>query len=320
VELNRILKLINNEIKKTFSQISTPIMLVLLVVIVLVAGFIFKSNAPSAAEKKDWVMQLTQKNQALQTQLSLPQHGPRQDEEQMKEEIKTNTYRINHNLPPIEGRTLWGFVIPISGLISLVSLLTIIVAAGSIAGEFSGGTIKLLLGRPFKRWKILLSKYISVLVFALVALFTLFVASFLIGGIFYGFSGVNQPFLAYTNGAVHEVNMMWHIFTTYGYGCVNLLMMVTFAFMISTVTRNNSLAVGISLFLMFSGNILVNILSKYSWVKYVLFANTDLTQYTNGTPIVSGMTMSFSLIVLAAYFVIFNATSWIVFSKRDISI
>jgi len=164
-----------------------------------------------------------------------------------------------------------------------------------------------------------LSKYISVLVFALVGLLTLFAASFLIGGIFYRFSGVNQPFLAYTNGAVYEVNMMWHIFTTYGYGCVSLLMMVTFAFTISTVSRNNSLAVGVSLFLMFSGNILVSILSKYSWVKYVLFANTGLTQYTNGTPVVSGMTMSFSLMVLAAYFVIFNAISWIVFSKSDIA-
>lgn len=312
-------KLIKNEIKKTFSQISTPIMLILVVLVVLIAGFILKSNALSSAEKNNWKTQLTKKNQTLQTQLNQPRTGPGQSKEQIQEEIKTNTYRIDHNLPPIEGRTLWGFVIPVSGLISLVSLLTIIVAAGSIAGEFSGGTIKLLLSRPFKRWKILLSKYISVLVFALIGLLTLFVSSFLIGGIFYGFSEVNQPFLAYTNGAVHEVNMIWHIFTTYGYGCVNLLMMVTFAFTISTISRNNSLAVGISLFLMFSGNMLVNILSKYSWVKYVLFANTDLTQYTTGLPVVSGMTMSFSLIVLAVYFVIFNATSWIFFSKRDIA-
>jgi len=164
-----------------------------------------------------------------------------------------------------------------------------------------------------------LAKYLSVLVFALVGLLTLFVASFIIGGLFYGFSGVTQPFLAYTDGVVHEVNMMWHILTTYGYGCVSLLMMVTFAFTISTVSRNNSLAVGISIFSMFTGSILVSLLKDYSWVKYILFANTDLTQYINGIPVVSGMTMSFSLIVLAVYFVIFNATSWLVFSKRDVA-
>ena len=314
-----MLKLIKNEIKKTFSQISTPIMLALVVVVVLTAGFIFKSNAPSAAQNNDWKIQLTQKNQVLKTQLTLPQTGRGATKEEMQIEIKTNTYRIDHNLPPIEGRTVWGFVIQVSGLISLVSLLTIIVGAGSIAGEFSAGTIKLLLSRPFKRWKILLSKYICVLTFALVGLLTLFGASFFIGGIFYGFSEINQPFLVYTNRAVSEVNMLLHILTTYGYGCVSLLMMVTFAFTISTVTRNNSLAVGISLFLMFSGSMLVEILKNYSWVKYILFANTDLTQYINGTPVIAGMTISFSLTVLAAYFIIFNAISWIVFSKRDIA-
>ncbi|WP_243454622.1 ABC transporter permease [Desulfosporosinus fructosivorans] len=310
-------KLTKNEVKKTFSQKSTPIMLALLVVVVLIAGFILKANAPSTTD--DWKIQLTQTNLTLQTQMALPQTGPSITIEQMQQQITTNNYRIDHDLPPIEGRSLWGFVIPVSALISLVSLLTIIVGAGAIAGEFSDGTIKLLLSRPFKRWKILLSKYLSVLLFALAGLVTLFVASFLIGGMFYGFSGVSQPFLAYTDGAVHEVNMLWHIFTTYGYGCVSLLMMVTFAFAISTVTRNNSLAVGISLFLMFTGSMIVNLLKDYSWVKYILFANTDLTQYINGTPLVSGMTMSFSLIVLAVYFVIFNTTSWLVFGKRDVA-
>ena len=61
------------------------------------------------------------------------------------------------------------------------------------------------------------------------------------------------------------------------------------------------------------------LLSKYSWVKYVLFANTDLTQYVRGVPIVAGMTMKFSLIVLTVYFVFFMATSWVFFSRRDVT-
>ena len=129
----------------------------------------------------------------------------------------------------------------------------------------------------------------------------------------------SQPYLGYTNGNVTEINMLWHIFTTYAYACVNLLMMVTFAFMISTVFRNNSLAVGISLFLMFTGTALVGFLSQYSWVKYILFANTNLMVYTEGTPVVKGMTMNFSLLVLTAYFIGFNVISWLVFNKRDVA-
>ncbi|HBP63846.1 MAG TPA: hypothetical protein DD730_06160 [Desulfosporosinus sp.] len=237
----------------------------------------------------------------------------------MEKDIKTNNYRIEHNLPPTEGRTLWGSVTQTTGLISLVSLLSIIISAGIVAGEFITGTIKLLIIRPLNRWKVLLSKYVTVLLFAFGGLLILFSASFLVGGLFYGFSGANQPYLSYINGNVTEVNMVRHIFTTYVYACVDLLMMVTFAFMVSTVFRNNALAVGTSIFLLFTGNVLVSLLSKYNWVKYVLFANTDLTQYAKGEPIVKGMTLTFSFIVLIVYFMIFIAISWIFFSRRAIS-
>jgi ABC-2 type transport system permease protein len=317
MELNRMLKLILNENMKIYRQISTFIMLGSLVVIVLIAGFIMKSNL--APTNPDWKAELTQENANLQKQMAQHDNGPRQSKDEINKRILTNNYRLDHNYPPIEGRTLWGFVIPISGLIFLVAMFTIIISAGIVAGEYSAGTIKLLLIRPLKRWKILLSKYISVLMFAIVGLVTLFIASFLVGGIFYGFTGVNQPYLAFTNGAVNEVNMAWHLFTTYMYACIDLLMMVTFAFLISSVFRSSSLAIGISIVLLFTGHMLVALLSKYDWVKYILFANTDLTQYVDGIPVVKGMTMGFSLIVLAVYFIIFNAASWIVFSKRDVA-
>ncbi len=59
-------------------------------------------------------------------------------------------------------------------------------------------------------------------------------------------------------------------------------------------------------------------LSRFNWSKYILFANTDLTQYSTGKPLVEGMTIEFSIIVLIVYFVIFNVISYIGFTKRDI--
>ena len=330
--MRRMLNLILNETIKILSQLSTYIMLMLLLVSVIAAGFIFKYNGQTTYSNEDWKAQLTQQNKdlqkvlkkqnendALEKVLSQTPTGGVQLKDVIEKDIKTNNYRIDHNLPPTEGRTLWGSVTQTSDLIPLVSLLSIIINAGIVAGEFITGTIKLLLIRPLKRWKVLLSKYMTVLIFAFGGLLILFSASFLVGGLFYGFSGASQPYLSYINGNVTEVNMVGHIFTTYAYACVDLLMMVTFAFMISTVFRNNAMAVGTSLFLLFTGDVLVSLLSKYSWVKYVLFANTDLTQYVRGVPIVAGMTMKFSLIVLTVYFVFFMATSWIFFSRRDVT-
>jgi len=324
--------LILNEIIKILNQISTYIMLTVLIVSVLAAGFIFKYNGQTTYANGDWKAQLIQQNtdlekvlkkqndnDALEKVLAQTPTGGVQLKDVIEKDIKTNNYRIEHNLPPTEGRTLWGSVTQTTGLISLVSLLSIIISAGIVAGEFITGTIKLLIIRPLNRWKVLLSKYVTVLLFAFGGLLILFSTSFLVGGLFYGFSGANQPYLSYINGNVTEVNMVRHIFTTYVYACVDLLMMVTFAFMVSTVFRNNALAVGTSIFLLFTGNVLVSLLSKYNWVKYVLFANTDLTQYAKGEPIVKGMTLTFSFIVLIVYFMIFIAISWIFFSRRAIS-
>ena len=323
-----MLNLIQNENMKIFRQLSTYIMLGLLIIIVIASGFLSKNSAPPASTNTNWKTQLTQQNTEMQKTLTQYQQNPgvgsvdvlEQASAGLEKMIKTNNYRIEHNLPPEQGKIVWGFVTDLAaGMISVVSLFSIIIAAGIVAREFNSGTIKLLLIRPLKRWKVLLSKYLAVLLFSLDALILLFIASFIVGGIFYGLSGVGQPYLGFANGNVTEINMLWHIFTTYAYACVNLLMMVTFAFMISTVFRSNSLAVGISLFIMYTGNILVALLSKYSWVKYILFANTNLTVYTDGTPVVKGMTMTFSLLVLAAYFIIFNVISWLVFIKRDVA-
>ena len=77
-------------------------------------------------------------------------------------------------------------------------------------------------------------------------------------------------------------------------------MLATMAFMISAVFRNSSLAIGLSIFLMFTGAELTGLLAmKFEWAKYVLFANTDLMQYFEGVPMVEGMTLPFSLIMIS---------------------
>lgn len=204
-------------------------------------------------------------------------------------------------------------------IVSLITLFTIVVGASSVASEFTWGTIKLLLIRPVSRAKILLSKYLATILFALFSLVLLFVVSFLVGSIFFGIEG-STPHLVYRDGAVHEVHMVSHILGVFGLKSINLIMMSTFAFMISTIFRNSGLAIGLAIFLMFVGvNVTALLATKFEWAKYILFANTDLSQYLTGYVLVEGMTMTFSVIMLIIYFVIFNTLTWFVFTKRDVA-
>ncbi|PTM59899.1 ABC transporter permease [Desmospora activa] len=311
-------RLIQNENMKIFRRIGTWVMTGLLVLVVIGYALITHFNQ-AATQNQDWKQNLesaNQQNQAMLQQADVPDfyHA------EIEKEIAMNQYRLDHNIPPTE-QTLWGFITESTDFTSLITLFTIIVGATSVAGEFSWGTIKLLLIRSVSRSKILLSKYLASFLFALAMLAVLFVTSFLAGGLLFGFSDATIPHLAYVDGQVTEKNMLLHIIGLFGLASVKLLMMATFAFMISSVFRSSSLAIGLSIFLMFAGTQATFILAQlgYDWVKYLLFANTELSYYLNGSAPLPGMTLPFSITVLAVHFILFQAISWISFNSRDVT-
>lgn len=303
--------LLANEWIKIFKRKATFIMIgiTLLLVLGTAVALYFFDKPDTNSENGAWKETLTEENKEYTNE----------DIEFYKQAIAENQYRIDHNLPPSTTYNVWDFMTDAVGYISFVALFTIIIAAGIIANEFSWGTIKLLLIRPISRVKILLSKYITVLLFALFMISTLFVSSFLFGSIFFGFEGT-QPYLSYVNGEIIERNIIVQLLIEYGLESVGLLMFTTLAFMISAAFRNSSLAIGLAIFFLLSGNIITGIIGAYyDWAKYLIFANINLSQYINGSSLIDGMTMTFSVIMLTIYFIIFMVIAFIAFVKRDVS-
>src|SRR5690606_12640155 len=174
--------------------------------------------------------------------------------------------------------------------------------------------------RPIPSAKIVVSKYAAVLGFALCT--TLLVVSFswIIGALLFGVEGANTHIVLEKSSGLEYVPINGEILTNYGFKMVNLVMMATFAFMISSIFRNSALAIGTAVFLMMAGSSIVMFFAEHSWAKYILFANTDLSQYVNGNqPLIDGMTWTFSAIVLLIYLTVFLVASWYVFTKRDIA-
>lgn len=104
---------------------------------------------------------------------------------------------------------------------------------------------------------------------------------------------------------------------------VEITMTATLAFTLSTVFRSSTLAISLSIFLMFVGEICVEVckLMGLEGGKYLLFANTDLSPYFNGgIPLFSGMTLMFSVGILLVHFTVFHLVSWLSFTKRDVSV
>lgn len=215
---------------------------------------------------------------------------------------------------------MWDGVNVSANLIIVITIFTIIIVGDSVAGEFSSGTIKLLLIRPASRVKILVSKYISFLLFGMLLLLTLFVISVAVNGVLYGFGYMDLPLISMTaEGQIVERNMVLNLWKMYMLNGVSTVMYVTLAFMISSAFRSSTMAIGFSIGALFAGNIVLEALQRFDWSKYLLFANTDLTQYLTGHPFQEGMTLSFSIGVLAVYFLVFNLISWLFFTRRDVA-
>ncbi|MEH7354226.1 ABC transporter permease [Neobacillus drentensis] len=315
-----MVNLIKNEWMKIFKRPGTFVMIGMLIVAITLVGIVVKSqqNDKKFVQDKNWEQVLQEENNALKQQMA--QSQIKTEKQFFKKEIAINDYRIKHHIPPKEKYTVWSFVKDTSQLILFAGLFIIIVSAGIVASEFNWGTVKLLLIRPINRTKILLSKYLTVLLFALFIMAILFVFSTALGAILFGMPDKAIPYLNYYNGQVTEQNIVVHLLIYYGLKSIDTIMLVTMAFMISSVFRNSSLAIGLSLFLLFTGAQFTTLLSmKFDWAKYILFANTDLMQYFEGTPMVEGMTLTFSVIMLLVYFAIFQFLAFYVFKKRDVA-
>ena len=81
----------------------------------------------------------------------------------------------------------------------------------------------------------------------------LFVFSSLLGFILFGTPETAVPYLNYFDGEITEQNMALHLVIFYAMKSINMIMLATMAFMISAVFRNSSLAIGLSIFFMFTG-------------------------------------------------------------------
>ena len=138
----------------------------------------------------------------------------------------------------------------------------------------------MLLSRPVKRWKILTSKYMTVILFGI---FLMLVGSlFLYCGAFIFFQSGNGQELVWNGKEVVEVSVWGKGLYMLLLSFANVFVTATFAFMIGSVFRSSSLAIGLSLFIYFMGSTLVMFLAKYEIVKYIVFTHMDLTIYETG--------------------------------------
>lgn len=216
--------------------------------------------------------------------------------------------------------TFWTVFLTSTSLVTVVALLAIVIAGGIVSSEFSQGTVKFLLINPVKRWKILMSKYFTVITVGYIMLCMLFVVMIPITGLMLGFDGFSTPYIYVSGGEVKEMPTLLYAAEQYLMKSVEMVVMSTLAFAISSLVRSTALAIGVSVFTMCIGSTVTPLLDKLGqdWARFLVFANTDLASISKGYSIFAQHSLTFAVGVLIAHMVVFLLTAWDGFTKRSV--
>ncbi|MGV3466801.1 MAG: ABC transporter permease subunit [Heyndrickxia sp.] len=325
-----MINLVYNEQMKIFRK--KRLFVIILIVAILVPIITYAQyKQDKTAEKKlgtrDWRVQLQQSIVDTQNRLSSSQL-PEDFVQYLKIELTQEQYYLNHNINPNSpGAPTFMRIFAENAIDLLLPLLVMVVAADLVSSEASGGTIKLLLTRPVKRWKILLSKYLALLLAISFIILCVAILSYAISGVVFGYKGWNMPMLTgfITKGEdlitthVHLIAQWKYILMEFGLVWFVCVVVGTLTFMLSVLIRSTAAVMGIMLAALIAGAILVNMVSSWESAKYLFMVNLQLTDYVNGTkPPIEGMTLGFSIVVLLVWMLAALIVSFTVFNQRDV--
>ncbi|MCA1030259.1 ABC transporter permease [Bacillus timonensis] len=322
--------LIYNEMIKIIRKKRLYIIMAIIAILVALFTYAQLRNVQTIQEQlgtTDWRTQLQQ--QIIDAQNRLNSSGMSEERQKYIQSRLTQQqfYLDNDVNPAAPGAPTFMRLFVENSIDLLLPLMVMVIAADLVSSESSGGTIKLLLTRPVKRWRILLSKYLAMMLSVSFIVLSLGVLSYFISGIVFGYGGWNYPLLTgfKMNGEeldttnVHLIAQWKYILIEFGLVWFVSMVVGTLTFMLSVLIKSTAAVMGIMLAALISGAILANMVSSWESAKYFFMVNLRLTDYVRGmAPPIDGMSLGFSMSVLTVWAAVALIISFLSFTKRDV--
>lgn len=247
------------------------------------------------------------------------------NKEQAENAIKINWYSLNHNIPPVNAATGTRYTVNfgVTIFIIIIAILGAVLAGGIVSNEFSKGTVRLLLIRPIKRWKILISKLLCLLIISYVILIVATIISTITSGAIFNFKDLTYPILKVVNGEVVQQSYFANLCGYLFFDSITVIFAICVSFFISTVARSSAAAVAISIIL-FIGSFpitLIMVAKKCYWVVSSPIPYIDLPILPAIKGLDSQVLFNKTLggIELLVISLVLIVISLIVFCKKDIT-
>ncbi|KEO83868.1 ABC transporter permease [Tumebacillus flagellatus] len=328
--MRNLLALTRNETLKVLRK--RRFFVVILILLILIPTFVYgqyttEQRLLAKVGTTDWRAQLQQQITDQEHRMQSPAL-PDEQKKIMQLQVEQQKYYLDRNInPKATGATTFTRFFMQYGVSLFLPLLVIVIATDIVSSEHSEGTIKLLLTRPVKRWKILLSKYLTLLIYTTLTVMITMVACYAISGLFFGFQGWDAPMFTgfQISGGTFDASQVkvlphWQLLLmNYGLGWISTIVVATLSFMVSVLVRGTAAGMGVMLAVLIGGNILVQLAADFPIAKYIFTSHLRLTDYVNGTPLpIPDVTLPFSLCILGLWLVGGLIVSFITFTRRDV--
>ncbi|WP_071130438.1 ABC transporter permease [Enterococcus timonensis] len=173
------------------------------------------------------------------------------------------------------------YLMDMMGLPPLMNLGIVVIASGIISSEFSKGTVKFLLIRPYTRAKIFLAKFIVTMIYAVLFSIFLLLTTLVLTNL------ILIPGSPMTFIDLYGTSALTAALMNLGLNLFLILFYVAIAFLLQALTRSQALAVGFGVSFVFGSSVLntINqlIIYKYSFLKWnpLNFLNIKQTIYVS---------------------------------------
>lgn len=194
-------------------------------------------------------------------------------------------------------------------LVVVVSLFS----GEAVAGEANWGTLRYLLVRPVRRTRLLLAKFVTVLVLSAISTFVIVAAALLVGSVLFGWGPIQGPF----GFEIPVGESLAKIGLSAVYVIWSLSGVIAFGFMLSTMTNVAGGAAGGAIGLAIASQILDGITAMGD-VRYFLpthywsMWSTLFFEWTSTSQMIRGAVLQL------AYVLLFGAVARWWFNRKDI--
>ncbi len=212
--------------------------------------------------------------------------------------IAENLYCVENNIKP---SNFYNDVATMLSIDIFVEMFFIIIFASFIVNEYVNKTFNHLVCSPNKIGNIYLSQFITGFILIIVLLLILFVTSLTVAGIKNGFSEMFKLTVYSENTDIIVTTVFIRIVRTLLFFVPQYVLNWGIVFMVSHITRNSIISSAVPMFMVLSGTIIADTVTKSKFGVIWPYVHTNMNQYFEQSKYYEYMTVGKSLLIVFIY-------------------